>query len=458
MVLNSLEFFKDLWSSSDFSDVTIVSEDQEQYRGHRNIISAFSPVLKKLFKLDSQNPSLLYLNGINSAEIQAIMNYIYLNEIPETWTQQLQSVVSSLQIKGLMALGPKISLIDNISIQAPSIKINKEESEEVVLTDTIQDTNEYAIPPNVKNNLNGSDFMNVKITKVLKPALNRNSIVNHLEEGSCVAGKELELQSIQTSEKEILNEDSNNEELDESALIKDTNPESLRTRFNKSPIEKVNKEDEIVRVKLSDLVKIRPHNENELKVNKLKSKKRDFSCDLCNPVSKFLSFIHLRQHVMTCHEAPKHEETYYNCEFCTFRSHRKDSTKKHTQRKHLGIKDKKRDKKNYPCDQCDYIPTDLCNLRKHKRTMHEGVTYSCSFCEYSSRWDQIVKRHIRIKHEGKEEKYQCSQCGKQYTTTVALKAHVQHVHEGKTYKCDFCEYHATRKANLGVHFQKMHKD
>ena len=103
MVSNSLEFFKDLWSSSDFSDVTIVSEDQEQYRGHRNIISAFSPILKKLFKLDSQNPSLLYLNGINSAEIQAIMNYIYLNEIPETWTQQLQSVVSSLQIKGLMA-------------------------------------------------------------------------------------------------------------------------------------------------------------------------------------------------------------------------------------------------------------------------------------------------------------------------------------------------------------------
>ena len=102
----SEEFFEhigELLKSSDFSYVTIVSEDQRIFKGHRNIISGFSPVLKKLFKIDFNNqPALLYLNGINSSEINAIMEFIYCNTIPKTWTEQLKSAIISLEIKGLL--------------------------------------------------------------------------------------------------------------------------------------------------------------------------------------------------------------------------------------------------------------------------------------------------------------------------------------------------------------------
>ena len=105
--LKMSEVFKihigELLKSSDFSDVTIVSDDQKIFKGHRNILSGFSPVLKKLFKVDSQyHPALLYLNGINSSEINAIMEFIYCNTIPKTWTEQLKSAVISLEIKGLL--------------------------------------------------------------------------------------------------------------------------------------------------------------------------------------------------------------------------------------------------------------------------------------------------------------------------------------------------------------------
>ena len=101
----SEEFFEhigELLKSSEFSDVTIVSDDQKIFKGHRNILSGFSPVLKKLFKIDTNNQSpLLYLNGINSSELNAIMEFIYCNTVPKTWTEQLQSAVISLEIKGI---------------------------------------------------------------------------------------------------------------------------------------------------------------------------------------------------------------------------------------------------------------------------------------------------------------------------------------------------------------------
>ena len=101
MCADFIKHMGQLLESSDFSDVTIVSDDQKIFKGHRNILSAFSPVLRKLFKVDHQYPSLLYLNGVNSTEINAIMQYIYSDKLPNTWTEQLQSAVNSLQIESL---------------------------------------------------------------------------------------------------------------------------------------------------------------------------------------------------------------------------------------------------------------------------------------------------------------------------------------------------------------------
>ena len=92
----------ELLKSSDFSDVTLVSDDHKIFKGHKNILSGFSPILMNLFKIDSQyHQTLLHLNGINSTEISVLMEFIYFNTFPKTWSEQLQSAVISLQIKGL---------------------------------------------------------------------------------------------------------------------------------------------------------------------------------------------------------------------------------------------------------------------------------------------------------------------------------------------------------------------
>jgi len=56
------ELFKDLMESQEFSDVTLVSDDQHQYKVHKFILSACSNVFKKILTSNPLNTS-IYLRG-----------------------------------------------------------------------------------------------------------------------------------------------------------------------------------------------------------------------------------------------------------------------------------------------------------------------------------------------------------------------------------------------------------
>ena len=49
------EALKEMLTSSDFADVTLVTDDKQQIRAHRNILSACSPVFKSILQIDSKN-------------------------------------------------------------------------------------------------------------------------------------------------------------------------------------------------------------------------------------------------------------------------------------------------------------------------------------------------------------------------------------------------------------------
>ena len=68
-------------TSSEFADVTLVTDDKKQIRAHRNILSACSPVFKNILQVDSNNTNpVIYLRGIQHSEMESIMQFIYLGE------------------------------------------------------------------------------------------------------------------------------------------------------------------------------------------------------------------------------------------------------------------------------------------------------------------------------------------------------------------------------------------
>ena len=98
------EALGEMMTSSEFADVTLVTDDKQQIRAHRNILSAASPVFKNMLQLDSKNiDPVIYLRGIQHSEIESIMQFIYLGEARfyEERMSEFLMVSKNLEIKGL---------------------------------------------------------------------------------------------------------------------------------------------------------------------------------------------------------------------------------------------------------------------------------------------------------------------------------------------------------------------
>ena len=65
---------KEMMTSEEFADVTLVTDDKKQFKAHRNILSACSPVFKNILQIDKNSPnSVIYLRGVQHSEIESIM-------------------------------------------------------------------------------------------------------------------------------------------------------------------------------------------------------------------------------------------------------------------------------------------------------------------------------------------------------------------------------------------------
>ena len=94
-----------MMTSSEFADVTIVTDDKQQTRAHRNILSACSPVFKHILQLDSKNSNtVIYLRGIQHSEMESIMQFIYMGKARfyEERMSELFMVSKNLEIKELV--------------------------------------------------------------------------------------------------------------------------------------------------------------------------------------------------------------------------------------------------------------------------------------------------------------------------------------------------------------------
>ena len=95
------EMVNEMMTSSQFADVTLVTDDKQLIRAHRNIISACSPVFKHILNLDSSiaNP-VIYLRGIQNSEMVSIMQFIYQGQVSFN-EERLSELLSFQEIKEL---------------------------------------------------------------------------------------------------------------------------------------------------------------------------------------------------------------------------------------------------------------------------------------------------------------------------------------------------------------------
>ena len=96
---------RDMMTTKEYADVTIVTEDKKTIKAHRNILSGCSSVFKNILELDPLNANpVIYLRGIQHSEIESILQFIYLGEA-KFYAERMQELLLVAKSLDIMEIG-----------------------------------------------------------------------------------------------------------------------------------------------------------------------------------------------------------------------------------------------------------------------------------------------------------------------------------------------------------------
>ena len=106
-----------------FFDVTLVSDDEIQISAHKLVLASSSSFFKSVLRKSPHSHPLVYLSGVDSANLEFIMNYIYHGEvqISQELLDAFLDVAQKLKVSGLISDGNK----ELYSEQKPNSKIQE---------------------------------------------------------------------------------------------------------------------------------------------------------------------------------------------------------------------------------------------------------------------------------------------------------------------------------------------
>ena len=103
---NVTKSFSQLRKEEEFYDVTLVSDDQQQLSAHKVVLSTCSGYFKQVLRHNKHSHPLLCLEGINSMELNFVLDYIYQGEV-QILQDQLERFLQIAQRFNLEGLNEK---------------------------------------------------------------------------------------------------------------------------------------------------------------------------------------------------------------------------------------------------------------------------------------------------------------------------------------------------------------
>ena len=127
---NATSSFGSLREDNDFDDVTLACEDGKQFEAHKVILSSSSPFFQNILRRNKHAHPLIYMRGIKSEDLVAIINFLYCGEA-NVFQENLDSflaIAEELQLKGLMGKSNADELGENETPKERKVKVHKNES------------------------------------------------------------------------------------------------------------------------------------------------------------------------------------------------------------------------------------------------------------------------------------------------------------------------------------------
>ena len=99
---NQKSAFGNLRKDTDFANVTLACDDGQQFSAHKVILASSSPLLRKLLLIKIHPHPLIFLRGVKSDDLAAILDFIYLGKanIPHENIEPFLAIAEDLGLKG----------------------------------------------------------------------------------------------------------------------------------------------------------------------------------------------------------------------------------------------------------------------------------------------------------------------------------------------------------------------
>ena len=108
--------FNNLFEDQDFTDVTLVCEDDKQIKAHKVILSSSSSFFHKILIRNPHKHPLLYLKGISYSDLHSVVKFLYFGEaeIAQDSLETFLVAAKELEIEGLMNTEHEINKIEDV--------------------------------------------------------------------------------------------------------------------------------------------------------------------------------------------------------------------------------------------------------------------------------------------------------------------------------------------------------
>ena len=201
--------FGNLREDKDFADVTLACEDGEQVEAHKVILAASSPFFKRLLGRNRHPHPLIYMRGVKSVDMLAIIDFIYCGEanVFEGNLDTFLAIAEELQLKGLM--GKKEDNFENSvdnknsvpKVIVPATHNNVKASRTTSNNKQMQNSNvfedETSKIVSVQNYISeDSDDLDERVKSMMQKSGNRSSNGTHRFNMCKVCGKEGQFNNI----------------------------------------------------------------------------------------------------------------------------------------------------------------------------------------------------------------------------------------------------------------------
>jgi hypothetical protein len=95
--------FNILYSDQEFTDVTLVCDEDKQVKAHKVILSSSSKLFRRILLRNPHQHPLIYLKGVDYENLQLILQFMYLGqlEVEQDYLPIFIEAAKELEVNGL---------------------------------------------------------------------------------------------------------------------------------------------------------------------------------------------------------------------------------------------------------------------------------------------------------------------------------------------------------------------